>query len=81
MCVNIVFTHGEDELSSRLKTERIVNNKSCKFKFEKVSISTVEKLLQESEKTLSGVDNLDMNLLKHVAELIAIPISHIINLN
>lgn len=57
-----------------------MRNKSCKFKFERVTIGTIDKLLQVSRETASGVDNFDVKLLKPVAERIALPISYIINL-
>lgn len=58
-----------------------MSNKSCKFKFEKVNTSTVKNLLRASTEKVSGVDNLDVKLLKAVADLNALPISHIINLS
>lgn len=57
-----------------------MRNKSCKFKFERVSIGTIDKLRWVSREKTSGVDNFDVKLLKPVAEWIALPIYYIINL-
>lgn len=45
-----------------------MRNKSCKFKFERVSIGTIDKLLRVSREKASGVDNFDVKLLKPGAE-------------
>lgn len=43
-------------------------------------MSTVEQLVTSSKNKPAGVDNRDVRLLKHVADVLALPICHIINL-
>lgn len=69
------------ELSSKLITNKLMKNKSCSFLFEKVEVSKVEKLIRSSKDKPTGVDNLDVRLLKPVADVLALPICHIINLS
>lgn len=58
---------------------RIMGNKTCKFAFERVSSTTVENLLKGIKEKPPGADNFDAKLLKFVADVIAMPISYIIN--
>lgn len=46
-----------------------------------MTISHVEKLLLACKDKPAGVDNMDMKLLKLVADLIAAPICHVLNLS
>ncbi len=69
------------ELSSRLITNKLMKNKCCSFHFEKVKVSTVEQLVRSSKNKPAGVDNLDVKLLKPVANVLALPICHIITLS
>lgn len=57
-----------------------MRNKLRKFKFERVSIGTIDKLLWVSREKASGVDNFDVKLQKPVAEWVALPVSYVINL-
>lgn len=71
----------DDGFSSKLIRDKIMYNKLCKFTFERIQSETILTLLQASKEKPSGVDNLDMKLLKPVADLIAQPVAHIINLS
>lgn len=68
---------GYDYGLCRLINHTIMTSKSCTFKFERVSVDQVESLLSVIKVKLSGVDNLDVKLLVPVADLIALPITHI----
>lgn len=59
----------------------IMENKYCTFAFDKVSISTIESVLKSMKVKPSGMDELDIRLLKLVADIVAIPVSHIINIS
>lgn len=69
------------ELSSSLIMNKIMKNKSCTFHFDEVQISTVEQHIRTSKNKQAGIDNLDARLLKPVANALAPPICHIINLS
>ena len=69
------------ELSSRLITKKLMKNKCCNFHFEKVKVSTVEQLIKLSKDKPAGFDNMDVRLLKPVADILALPICYIINLS
>ncbi len=60
-----------------LALDRVMSNKLCKFKFEKVTICAIEIFLGRKE-TPSGVDNLDVKILKPAADLSSLSISQII---
>lgn len=53
----------------------------CNFQFENITAEIVEKLLRVARETPTGIDNLDVKLFKTVADVIALPISFIINLS
>ena len=61
--------------------EKIKKDKQCCFRFDAITEDAVERLLQTAKETPSGIDNLDIKLLKSVAGLIALPIAFIINLS
>ena len=67
--------------STPLISDLIMKDKKCKFKFEKVTVADVECLLQKCKDRPSRVDNLDAKFLNIVANLIAVPVCHIINLS
>ncbi len=71
----------KDCISSKLIKDKIMNDKMCNFQFENITADTVEKLLRVARETPAGIDNLDVKLFKTVADLIALPISFIINLS
>ena len=68
-------------LSYRLIKDKIMKNKSCTFNFVSMTVDHVVSLLRNTKVKPPGVDNLDVKLLIPVADLIAIPIAHIINLS
>jgi len=67
--------------NNRTICNRIMGNKTCKFAFERVSSITVENLLKGIKEKPQGADNFHAKLLKFVADVIAMPISYIINLS
>ena len=60
---------------------KFMENKNCKFKLEKVTVNEVECLLNKCKDRPPGVDNLDVKFISMVANLIAEPVCHIINLS
>lgn len=66
--------------SYKLIKHRIMRDKHCKFKFDNISVSYVEKLISTCKDKPAGVDGLESKLLKMVSEVIAPAICHIINL-
>lgn len=74
-------SRDEDDFLSKPIMNKIMHNKVCKFTFESIQPETILKLLQVSKEKTSGVDNLDMKILKPVADLIAQAVAHIINLS
>lgn len=72
---------GKDCISSKLIKGKIMKDKQCCFRFDAITEDAVEKLLQTAKETPSGIDNLDIKLLKSVAGFIALPIAFIINLS
>ena len=69
------------ERSSKLITNKLMKNKCCSFHLEKVNRSTVEQLIRSSKTKPAGVDNLDARLLKPVANVLALPICHMLYAN
>ena len=67
--------------SQTLIRDQIMRGKKCTFEFTKVNVSYVEKLLLNCKDKPSGVDNMDVRLLKLVANLIATPVCHMLNLS
>ena len=67
--------------STFLINHLIMKNKKCTFKIEKVTITDVECLLGKCNDKLPGVDNLVGTFLRYVANFVAEPICHIINLS
>lgn len=61
--------------------DHIMTGKNCKFEFSEVTVSLVEKLLLGHKYQPSGVYNMDTKLLKLVANSIAIPICHVLDLS
>jgi len=59
-----------------------MQEKNCNYQFGNVTMQKVEELLLEckGKKKTSGVDNIDSKF-KFVASLIAVPITHILNLS
>jgi len=58
-----------------------MQEKNCNFQFDNVTVQRVEELLLECKEKPSGMDNIDSKLFKFVASLIAVPITHILNLS
>lgn len=58
-----------------------MKNKTCEFKMEKVTIKDAEDLLSSCKDRPPGVDYLDAKFLRMVANVIAVPVCHIINLS
>lgn len=55
--------------------------KTCTFKFDKVDVNTIERLLKSMKDKPPGSDELDVKLVKMVASVISVPVCHIINLS
>lgn len=58
----------------------IMKNKNCEFKMEKVTKKDVEDLLSSCKDKPPGVDYFDAKFLRMAANLIAVPVDHVINL-
>jgi len=67
------------DLSNTL-INKMMEGKTCSFKFKSVSVSKVELLLMNCKNKPPGVDYLDHKLLKPIVAIIAPIIAHIINL-
>ena len=70
-----------NNISNSLIKDNIMKDKQCLLKFDKVCIKTVEDILRSCKNKPPGIANLDGKLLKLVAEEIAPPICHIINMS
>ena len=67
-------------MSDDIIKREIMKEKACTFEFSPVEVSMVEKmLLQLSDDTSPGIDNMDGTFLKVVAKELSIPICHIFN--
>ena len=69
------------DISSELINDKIMKDKLCRFCFVNISIDRIQKYLSNSPEKSSGVDNLEIQLLKPVSDLIAVPIAYIMNLS
>lgn len=58
-----------------------MRDKTCIFKFEKVTECEVAKMISNIKNKPPGVDDMDGNLLKMPADLVAPAICHIVNLS
>lgn len=70
---------GRDENISYKFINDIMHTENCTFKFVAVTEEHVKKLLLASKDKPPGTDNVDIKLLKLVADLISLPVLHIIN--
>ncbi len=56
-----------------------MNNKKCTFNFNPMQLDDIKKLVKNDEQT--GLDNLDGKLVRIIADYIAEPVCHILNLS
>lgn len=76
-----MISQEHSDLSFKTIKDTIMLYKSCTFKFDRVSLITVENTLKLMKYKPPGVDELDVKLLKMVADVITKPICYIINLS
>jgi hypothetical protein len=62
-------------------SEQIMKDKNCTFEFRKVRVEEVKKIVSINNDNPPRSDNLDGKLLRIIADDIATPICHIVNLS
>lgn len=78
---NAMEVRQEEKITCQLIRKYIMQTKNCTFEFAEVTEDDVKKLLKESKEKPSGIDNIEVRLLKMVVDFISLPVSHIINLS
>lgn len=76
-----MISNSIDDLSCKTIKNNIMNNKSCTFTFDKVSVTAANKVLKLMKVKPPGIDELDVQFLKLVGDVISETLSHIINLS
>lgn len=74
-----MISKPKGDLSCKTIKNGIMNNKSCTFSFDKVSVMAVKTVLRSMKVKPPGTEELDVQLLKLVADEISVPVCHIIN--
>ena len=80
LCDDLPAINENNNSHGKLIAE-IMHSKSCKFAFDDINADTILKIFNKSKETSPGVDNIHMKLLKPVANLIALPVAHVINVS
>ncbi len=67
--------------TSSLIKDVMMNNNNCEFEIARVTVKEVECLLKKCQDRPPGVNSLDLKFLSTAANLIAVPVCHIVTLS